>query len=487
MKVLCLDIGASSGRFIVVSLNHNIFHHEETYRFKNEMKEQNNHLVWDFNYLFKEILNGLKISLNKYKDIKTLGIDTWGVDYGIINRDTNELISNPLAYRDNRCQDAKDRLLKTINYKKIYSKTGIQLLPFNTIFQLFDDNSKLKDSLDVLLMPDLIAFYLTGKKNLELTNLSTTGLYNPCKKEIDESLLSLIGVKKSVFSSIINPSSLIGMIKEDILKEINIDHEIDVIAVPSHDSASAIASIKLNKSSFYISSGTWSLLGVEVKEPIISNLSYKYNFTNEIGINHSVRFLKNIMGLFIIQEYKKDLEKEYPNITFQDMLDMALKCNDSNCYIDVNDPLFQTPFNMKNKIFKYLELTKQKLDLSIGQIVLMIYESIAFKYKQELNKLKEITNINYDELFIVGGGINATLLNQLSANILNIKVVLGESEATVFGNALSRVIYLKEIKDINEGRIALADSKKEVVYLPKDVDKYLNKEKDYLKIIKRRK
>ena len=487
MKVLCLDIGASSGRFIVVSLNHKIFHHEETYRFKNGMKEENNHLVWDFDYLFKEILNGLKISINKYKDIETLGIDTWGVDYGIINKKSNQLVSNPLAYRDLRCEKARNKLLKVINYRKIYEITGIQSLPFNTIFQLFDDNSKLNESLEILLIPDLIAYYLTGKKYLELTNLSTTGLYNPQKREIDQSLLDLIKIKKEVFAPIINPSSLIGPIKEELLKELDIKHTINVIAVPSHDSASAIASIKLDAKSLYISSGTWSLLGVELKEPIINKLSYKNNFTNEIGINHTIRFLKNIMGLFIIQEYKKDLEKEYPNISFQDLLDMATKCNDSDCYIDVNDELFQTPFDMKNKIIKYLELTKQNTDLSIGQIVLMIYESIAFKYKEEFIKLKEITQVEYDELVIIGGGNNATLLNQLSANILNIKVSLGESEATIFGNALAQFIYLKEIEDINEGRMSLAKSSDKVSYLPQDVTKYSKKEKDYLRIIKRRK
>ena len=485
MKVLCLDIGASSGRFIVVDYDNLHFITDETYRFYNGMeKGPNNHLIWNFTRLFDEIKKGLKISLTKYKDIVSLGIDTWGVDYGILNKE-GKLIDNPCAYRDFRCEKAMNSLLNRIEYKDIYLKSGIQQISFNTVFQLHDDKLNFREIDKILLIPDLIAYFLTGNKYIELTNLSTTSLYNPVKKEIDDEILSYININKSIFPKLIVPGKEIGYIKDEIIKELGI-YQIKVIATASHDSASAIASIPLNRETCYVSSGTWSLLGVELKEPIINELSYQNNFTNEIGYNHSIRFLKNIMGLFIIQEYRKSLIDRGINISFKEMVDQAKEVENNDVFIDINDLIFNEPFDMENKLKKYLKLTNQKDDLSIGEMCLAIYESMAFKYLEEFKKLVDITKINYKEMYIVGGGSNIALLNQLTSNILNINVIEGEKEATVYGNALIQFISLKQFSDLNEARSILKKDHSYMIYKPQNHDFYIKKYLKYKEIVGRK-
>ena len=484
MKVLCLDIGASSGRFIVVKHEDNHFTTDEVYRFSNGMeKDDNNHLIWDFKKLFKEIKQGLKLSLTKYKDISSLGIDTWGVDYGTLNKN-GELIKDPFAYRDSRCEKAMNELLNKFEYKDIYKRSGIQKLPFNTLFQLYDDILNNREFTKILLIPDLIAYFLTGKEFIELTNLSTTSLYNPINKNIDEELLKLAMLDKKIMPELIFPGTEIGYLKDDLVKELNI-YKIKIIAVASHDSASAIASIPLRCYSCYISSGTWSLLGVELKDPIINEISYKNNFTNEIGYNHSIRFLKNIMGFFIIQEYRKSLIERGIDISFKEMLENAKSIKNNEIFIDIDDPLFGTPFDMENKLIKYLTNTNQKHDLSIGEMCLAIYESMAFKYYEEFKKLVEITKIEYEEMFIVGGGSNVDLLNQLTSNILNIDVIEGEKEATVYGNALVQFIKLNEFNNLNQARTYLKKDHSYMVYHPQNHDIYLEKYYRYKKIIER--
>lgn len=485
MKVLCLDIGASSGRFIVVEFINNNFIFDETYRFYNGMEyDKDKHLIWNFSSLWNEIKKGLQISLKKYSDIKSIGIDTWAVDYGRLDKNNN-LISEPYAYRDERCLKSLNKFLSNNSYYDIYKYSGIQKLPFNTIFQLDDDIENNRELNSILLIPDLIAYYLTGEKYTELTNLSTTALYNPVSKEIDANILKLMNINKNIFSKLIYPSKKIGNLKEELVKELDI-YNIEVISVGSHDSASAIASIPLDNKSCYLSSGTRSLLGVELTNPLINEEAYKNNFTNEIGLEHSVRFLKNIMGLFIVQEYRKDLIKEGNNISFASMLEEAKKVNDNNVYIDVDDELFSTPFDMKNKIIKYLKNTNQKYDLTVGETTRMIYESLAFKYKVQFEKLKEITKLDVKKLYIVGGGANIVLLNQLTADILNVDVIEGEKEGTVVGNSLAQFIYFKEFKDLKDARNKLKESRNYKVYKPNNNDYVNQKYKDYLNTIERK-
>lgn len=478
-KVLAIDIGASSGRFIVVTYkNGEGFSYIETYRFLNGMKMIDNHLRWDFNELIKEIYTGLSTTLNEHKDINCLGVDTWGVDYGLLN-ETNDLVELPIGYRDVRCKMSADDFLSSHDYSSVYYKSGIQFLNFNTFFQLRYDIIRGVDFKSFLMIPDLINYFLTNKKFIELTNLSTTAFYNPLERNVDNELIKLINLDKGTIPNIILPSQKVGIIKDNIANTLSIP-QIDVVSVGSHDTASAVASINLDSDTAFISSGTWSLLGVELETPLINGDTYKANFTNEIGLEHSVRFLKNIMGLFIIQELKKDFSFEFPGITFSEIHRQALIVEDNSIYIDVNDEIFQTPGNMLNKYYQYLKKTNQfKGKMTIGEIGRSIYESMAFKYLEEFESLKKITNRKINKIIIVGGGSKATLLNQLIANCLNVNVQVGLSEATVFGNALAQFIYLKEFKNLKEARVELSKYYNGKSYIPNNVEKYRDKYKDY--------
>lgn len=484
-KVLAIDIGASSGRFIVVSYEKNKgFSYCETYRFLNGMKMMNNHLRWDFNELIKEIHIGLFKTFASHKDISSLGIDTWGVDYGLLD-EKNNLVELPIGYRDDRCRISAENFLLSHDYSSVYFKSGIQFLNFNTFFQLRDDIIRGVDFKTFLMIPDLINYCLTDKKFIELTNLSTTAFYNPINKAIDKDIIKLINLDYNKIPNIIMSSSKIGTISDNISKALKIP-QIDVVSVGSHDTASAVASINLDSETAFISSGTWSLLGLELNDPLINEETYHANFTNEIGLEHTVRFLKNIMGLFIIQELKKDFARENPDITFGDIHKQALEVDDNSIYIDVNDEIFQTPGNMLNKYYKYLKKTEQfDGNLTVGEIARSIYESMAFKYLEEFENLKKITNRSINKIIIVGGGTKASLLNQLIANCLNVNVQVGLGEATVFGNALAQFIYLKEFQNLKEARLELSKYYSGESYTPNDAERYKEKYKDYARKVKR--
>lgn len=480
-KVLAIDLGASSGRFIVVEYKDNNFFIEETYRFRNGMERIDGHLRWDFDSIFNHIKKGLKISLNKHSDIQSVGVDTWAVDYGLLDKNNN-LISNPIGYRDERNDKASQELLKRINYKYIYIYSGIQFLPFNSIFQLYDDINNVEFD-KFLLIPDLINFYLTGNKYIELTNLSTTALYDPINKEISINNKRIISLEDKLISPIIYPSKKVGTLKDELCEELGVS-PIDVVSVGSHDTASAIASIKLDDKSAYLSSGTWSLLGVELKKPLVNEETYLANFTNEIGLEHTVRFLKNIMGLFIVQEIKKDYEIDDPNLCFQTLQEEAIKVKDNQIYIDVEDEIFQKPGDMLNKYYEYLKKTSQyKENLIRGEVIRSIYESMAFNYFKQFELLKKLTKKNLQKIVVIGGGSNSKILNQLIANSLNVIVETGLSEATVFGNALAQFIYLNEFENLNDARVALSKNIEKETYYPSDIEKYHDKYNEYLKII----
>ncbi len=484
-KVLSIDIGASSGRFILIECNNGNFNAEEIYRFPNGMKTIKGHLRWDIDELFNNILEGLKISLQNHKDIKTLGIDTWGVDYALLDKDGN-IIDKPIGYRDSRNKESADKLLKKISYEEIYKESGIQYLDFNTIFQLYDDIQNGIKFDTFLLIPDLLVYLLTGEKRTEITNFSTTGLYNPVERKASKKLLDLIGLDESKISPFVNPSEKVGTIKESIVKELGI-YPLDVISVGSHDTASCIACIKLKENSVYLSSGTWSLLGVELNKPNKSKEAFEANFTNEIGLSHTVRFLKNIMGMFIVQELKKDFEISSPNLTFQQLQDEAAQVEENNIYIDVNDKTFAQPGNMSLKYYSYLKDNDEYIDLmSRGEIIRSVYESMAFKYREEFERLEKISNKKLNELVVIGGGKNAKLLNQIIADTLNVTVKTGLGEATIYGNALAQLIYLGEFKSLDEARLALSKSYKEEEFKPLHVGKYENKYFEYKRQIERR-
>ncbi|MBQ9265821.1 MAG: rhamnulose-1-phosphate aldolase [Bacilli bacterium] len=484
-KVLSIDIGASSGRFIVLSYENGLFSSKEIYRFSNGMKTIKGHLRWDIDKIFENILEGLKITLTTYKDISSIGIDTWGVDYGLID-DNGKLIDLPIGYRDERNKLAARELLSKINYQQIYEESGIQYLDFNTIFQLYSDIKSGIKFETFLLIPDLLVYLLTGERRTEITNFSTTGLYNPTTRKVSKKLLDLIGLDESKISPFVYPSERIGVLKDSIVKELGI-YPVDVVSVGSHDTASCVASVKLKENSAYISSGTWSLLGIELDEPNKSVEAFKANLTNEIGVEHKVRFLKNIMGMFIVQELKKDFEVLHPNLSFQDLQDEAATVTNNEIYVDINNDLFSKPGDMQKKYYEYLVKTRQyKNTLTNGEIIRSIYESMAFKYREEFERLKAVSKKDLNEIIVIGGGKNAKLLNQIIADTLDIKVKTGLGEATIYGNALAQFIYLKEFKNLDEARQKLALSYEEEEFLPQNVGIYEQKYSRYRNLIESR-
>lgn len=459
------------------------FEMQEIHRFANPIISDAGYLRWDFPYLMDQVFRGLAKASALDKDIVSLGIDTWGVDYGIISGD-GKLFANPISYRDARTIQSSKQTLSKIGFSRLYAATGIQFLDFNTVFQLYDDvyNRRI-DFFDkkILMMPDLIAYYLTGKFTNELTNISTTGMYDANSASIDKQILEKISLPESVFSPIVMPGTVIGKLKEEVARKHGLNN-LKVISVCTHDTASAITAIQMRPGTVYLSSGTWSLLGVETDKPIIDSTTEMLNFTNEIGYGRSNQLLRNIMGMFIIEEVKKDLAKSGKDYTYDEVQSLVGHYTDNDTYIDPDDRLFAAPGNMIDRIYGYLQSTNQPRPRNDGMLLRVIYESLALKYRHVYEALKEVTHRDYDELVIVGGGNKAKIMDQLTANSLKIRVVLGSSEATVLGNALTQFVALKEFPDLAAARDHLDERDRHETYQPQNMDLWEKKYQRFVKI-----
>lgn len=464
MKVIAVDLGATSGRVMTVSHDAHIFSYEEEHRFLNKTyTDKDGYLRWDFSYLFENVIEGIKKALLKHPDIESIGIDTWGVDYGLIKN--GKLINDPICYRDSHSFESQKELLNRVLFKDIYSIAGIQNVHFNTIYQLLADRTNFNDVDTFLMIPDLIAYFLTGVARLEETNASTTSLYDKREERISPILLKMINVPSRVFPSIIKAGAPYGSLKKEFLLE-GIDKDIKVLATPTHDTASAVLGANGEGRFAYISSGTWSLIGTELDEPITNELARKYNFTNEIGYNNSVRFLKNTMGMFLINEIRNDYKLKGIPIEVSDIVPMVNSSKDMGYVLDVDDPIFEKPGDMLAKLDKYLTEHHLEKPLTPGETMKLIYRSMAFTYSRIINQLEEITSSKINSILVVGGGNQAKILNQYTADVCGIDVITGSSEATVMGNSLSQFIALKEIKDVQEGRRDIASSISTNVYHP---------------------
>ena len=485
MKVISIDIGATSGRVMVVEHNNGRLAYEEIHRFKNRTYLNGLFLHWDFKLLLGNIIEGIKKALALHNDIESIGIDTFGVDYGILDKN-GKLIDDPLCYRDTHSYEKQAEVLKLIPFDELYSQIGIQNLHFNTIYQLYDD-ARLKEADTILLFPDLIAYFLTGEKRMELTNASTTSLYNYEKKEIDKEILKKLSIPASIFPKMIYPKDKYGDLKKGFYPEGYKGNKVEVIATCSHDTASSVLGMNGFGKFAYLSSGTWSLLGTELDKPLLSEESKDANFTNEIGIDFSVRYLKNTMGMFLINEVVSDLKEKKKGIKLPQIVEMAKEAKDIGSYLDTNDPRFETPGDMLNKVKGYLIETKQKLPETPGELFRLIYKSMAFSYKRILDKLEELIGYKTDYLLISGGGNQAEILNQFTANAINKEVKTGPIESTVFGNSIAQFIHYGDLKDVSEARKTIDNSIKSRTYTPKDVEEFEKEYQDYLRIISKEK
>lgn len=451
---LAIDIGASSGRHILGWLDNGKLNLEEIYRFKNGATNLGDKLVWDVKSLFSSIVAGLKKCKEIGKIPSSIGIDTWGVDYALLD-EYDELISEVYSYRDDRTQKVIDEVHLVVSEDETYKRTGIQKQVFNTIYQLYCDkkSGKLDKAKTFLMMPDYLHFLLTGVKKNEYTNASTTGLLNAKTREWDYEILDKLGINKDIFSSLSLPGSIVGELKPEIVNEVGFTATVCLPA--THDTASAVMAVPNNNMPLYISSGTWSLMGIETPNENTDNVARAAGFTNEGGYGKSVRFLKNIMGLWMIQCIKKEYNDKY---SFTDFVDEAKKVENFNSTVDVNDLSFFAPESMISAVKAYCEKTNQKVPNTVGEIVLCVYSSLAKSYKEAVEQIEEITGEKFNEINIVGGGCQNVLLNELTAKMTGRTVVAGPVEATATGNLLAQMLASGEIDTLSQGKKIITDS-----------------------------
>ena len=453
---LAVDIGASSGRHMLSHMENGKMILEEIYRFPTGMTEKNGHKVWDIDQLFREILAGMKKCALAGKIPYSMGIDTWAVDFVLLD-EKDVCIGDAVAYRDSRTEKMDGKVYDILPEEDLYRRTGIQKQIFNTIYQLMAMKEKqpreLEKARSLLMIPDYFHFLLTGKKVQEYTNATTTQLVDPIKKDWDMDLINKLGYPGKIFQTIQKPGYEVGGLTDEIRKEVGFDCK--VILPPTHDTASAVAAIPTQEERvLYISSGTWSLMGTELKEADCSRESMLHNMTNEGGYDYRFRFLKNIMGLWMIQSVKKE---SAPDLGFGEICALAAK-EKIRSSVDVNDARFLAPENMTQEIKKACEESRQQIPQTIGELAAVIYHSLAEYYAKTVQEIETLTGINYPKIQIIGGGANAQYLNELTAKYTGKDVFAGPTEATAIGNFTVQMIAAGELKDLQAARKCIAES-----------------------------
>lgn len=453
---LAIDIGASNGRHILGHVEKERIIIEEVHRFDNGISIKDGQLCWDLTHLFEEIIIGMK----KCKDIgkipKSIGIDTWGVDFILLD-ENNNILGNTVAYRDKRTVGCDEKVYDKIKEKELYKRTGIQKQLFNSIYQLMAIKEAqpeyMKKATSMLLIPDYFHYLLSGVKKNEYTNATTTQLISPETKDWDFELIKMLGYNKSIFGEIVTPGTVLGSLKEDIRKAVGYDCQVAV--PPTHDTASAVIAVPATEENvLYISSGTWSLMGIERMKADCSEASAKMNFTNEGGYGYRFRYLKNIMGLWMIQSARKEMKDEYSYAMLCEMASKETITSIVNC----NDSRFIAPNSMIEEIKKACKETGQQIPESYGEIAAVIYMSLAHCYSKTVKEIEELTSSKFSDIHIVGGGSNANYLNELTAKVTGKTVLAGPSEATAIGNLEVQMISAGEFTDINEARKCIRNS-----------------------------
>ena len=429
---LAVDIGASSGRHILGSVQNGKIVLEEIYRFENGFNEENGVLVWNTEDLTENVISGIAKCKEIGKIPSTVAIDTWGVDYVLLDKNKKEILPC-VSYRDPRTSGVPYSEKFPIKPEKIYKRTGIQPQEFNTIYQLWcDKNSgKHEKAEHFLMMPDYLSFKLTGEIRNEYTEATTTGLVNAENKTWDYDILSAVGIDRKLFNELRLPCTIYGELSEPIRDIVGFSAK--VIHAPSHDTASAVAACPIDDKSVYISSGTWSLIGTENKYPVLTKEALDADFTNEGGVEYRFRFLENIMGMWLFQNIRKNLNNEY---TYDEMMKMAEKSSYSKTF-DPNDPSLVAPENMLSAIEKLLD----EENISLSDILKSVYLSLAMSYDRAIKEIERISNKKIENIMIVGGGSKDKYLNRLTSQVTGKKVLTGLSEATALGNIISQIMF----------------------------------------------
>lgn len=462
---------------------------QEIHRFSNDPVRIPDGLHWDILRLFHEIKQSiLKCSSTGNSDIKGIGVDTWGVDFGLLGK-SGELLGNPYHYRDDRTHGMIDEACKRMDRMTLYSITGSQFQPFNTIYQLLsmviNRSPILENAKTMLLLPDLFNYFMTGEKASEFTIVSTTQLYDVHTGDWAWDIIDAMGIPQHIFTKIVPAGSIRGKIMPSLASELFIN-EIPVISVASHDTGSAVAAVPfVEKDAAFLSSGTWSLIGVEVEKPVINSKALEYNLTNEGCVGGTFRLLKNIAGLWIFQECKRFWDKQGAEENYDQLEEKAKSAQPFKAFIDPDDDLFYSPGNMPGKIVEYCKKTGQYVPQDKGEIVRCVLESLALKYRLAIEQLEEVTGQRLNTIHIVGGGTKDKMLCQFTANATKRRVIAGPVEATAIGNLLVQIMALGEIKDIKQARDVVKRSFATQEYLPQDSQQWDDAYNRYVQLLKR--
>ena len=460
--VLAIDIGAESGRVMRIGFDGTRFHIDELHRFPNVPVMAGGTLYWDVLRLWHDIQTGIEAA---GPGMAGLGIDTWGCDYALLDRD-GELLGNPVHYRDSRNEGMSEQVFERVPWRTVYERTGIQLMAPNTLFQLagmvVSDSWQLANADCFLPFPQLFNYWMTGDRSAEFTHVSTMQIYNPHTNDWDYETLGAIGVPTHIFGEIVPPGTRLGEYRG-----------IPVFAPASHDTGSAVVGVPATRGDFaYLSSGTWSLLGLEIREPIISDASFAANLTNEGGVEGTFRFLVNVMGLWLVQQCRATWAADGHDLDYGQLTDEARAAPPFVSLIDPDDDLFFAPGDMPARIRDYCGASGQPVPESVGAVLRCVNESLALKYRYQLDRLTAVSDQPVAQLHIIGGGSQNDLLNQMTADATGLPVVAGPVEATALGNAIVQFIALGEIANVAEARSILANTVGSVTFEPGDDERW---------------
>ena len=485
MKILAFDFGASSGRAIIGHFDGKKIELEEIHRFLNEPVEVNGALYWDILRLYHELKQGI-IKADQAGGVDSMGIDTWGVDFGLIGKD-GQLLANPFHYRSSHTENAVAMLEEVLSKDELFAETGLAFQKFNTLCQLVvmqkNDNLALKYADCALFIPDLFVYFLTGKKTCEFSIASTSQLIRPGKNEFSDKIFNAYGLK-NLFPAITSPGTVVGNVTKEVADELDLKHELKVISSLGHDTASAYLAVpKEGENSAFLSSGTWSLLGMELGKPILTKEARLAGYTNEGGHNNSIRFLKNIMGLWIIQECKRSWDKEGKKMSFAEIADGAAKVEPCKFLINPDADEFYSPHDMPEKIVNFCKRTGGNVPSNEFEIARCVYDSLALAYKHNILALEKLTGRKIDVLHIVGGGSNNIMLNEATADALGTRVTAGPGEGTALGNILCQLIALGKVKDAEEARQIVRNSTDIKEYYPKNEQIFAKAYERFLKLL----
>ena len=475
---LAVDLGASSGRVLAGLFDGKRLGLEEVHRFENGGVLTNDHLYWDLLRLWRDIQQGLRAAAAKYgESVTSIGVDTWGVDFGLLGRN-DELLGNPYHYRDARTNGILAQALRICPREEIFAETGLQFMELNTLFQLIAmklQNSSLLDAAQSFLMiPDLFHWLLTGVKANEFTDASTTQFYNPQSKSWSTRLLDRFGIPTRMFGDIVQPGTRLGGLRKSVAEEIGLASA-QVVLPGTHDTASAVMSVPaetepMDQPSWcYISSGTWSLMGVETPNPIINDRCRELNFTNEGGVGGTTRVLKNIAGLWLLQECRRVWAMEGHDLNWESMIQEAAKAPPLSALINPDHASFLAPKNMPNAIRQFCRDSGQSIPESTGSIVRCALESLALRYRMVLGWLEELTQSSIKTVHIVGGGAQNRLLCQMAADACNRRVLAGPVEATAIGNVMMQAVAGADVSSIAQARQVIRNSFDVSEFMPRDV------------------